>query len=174
MYPTSNTHNPEAPMTALPTGTTLVHEALHAARGVIAGHPGAAQLLADLAPRLSRQAAIGYRRSQDHQPNSGSPAIDLMRATGNSAIVSTAGAVRTVLAERPAMAPQDHLKSLRLATLPSPLPDDAAVEVVVYKLGAPGLDLLDAVAAGDGPEIDRIAAKLAEGPSTFSARGLGD
>lgn len=162
-------------MTALPTGTTLVHEALHAARGVIASHPGAAQLLADLAPHLSRQAAIGYRRSQDHQPNSGSPAIDLMRATGNSATVTTAGALRAALAERPAMTPQDHLKSLRLATLPVlPLTDDDTVEVVVYKLGAPGLDLLDAVAAGDGPEIDRIAAKLAEGPSTFSARGLGD
>ncbi|MFE3381330.1 hypothetical protein [Streptomyces anulatus] len=162
-------------MTALPTGTTLVHEALHAARGVIAGHPGTAQLLANFAPRLSRQAAIGYRRSQDHQPNSGSPAIDLMRATGNSATVTTAGALRAALAERPAMAPQDHLKSLCLATLPAlPLTDEDTVEVVVYKLGAPGLDLLDAVANGDGPEIDRIAAKLAEGPSTLSARGLGD
>lgn len=162
-------------MTATPTGTTLVHEALQAARGVVAGHPGAAQLLVDLAPRLSGQASATYRRSQDHDPNSGSPAIDLMRATGNSATVTTAGEIRAALAERPAMTPQDHLKSLRLATLPAlPLPDDDAVKVVVYRLGAPGLDLLEAVGAGDEAEVDRIAAKLSAGPSGFSARGLGD
>ncbi|MGW5989466.1 hypothetical protein ACWFRT_13810 [Streptomyces anulatus] len=162
-------------MTALSTGTTLVHEALQTARAVVAGRPGAAQRLADLAPRLSRQASATYRRSQEHEPNTGSPAIDLMRATGNSATVTTVGALRAALAERPAMAPQDYLKSLRLATLPAwPLPDDDTFEVVVYKPGAPGLDLLDAVANGDGPEVDRIADKLVEGPSTFSARGLGD
>ncbi|WP_228994382.1 hypothetical protein [Streptomyces sp. DH8] len=162
-------------MTATPTGPTLVHQALQAARNAVAGHPGAAQLLVDLAPRLSRQASTTYRRSQDHEPNSGSPAIDLMRATGNSATVTTAGALRAALAERPGMAPHDYLRSLRLAILPAwPLPDDDTVEVVVYKPGAPGLDLLEAVANGDGPEIERITAKLAAGPSTFSARGLGD
>ncbi|WP_327335092.1 hypothetical protein [Streptomyces anulatus] len=162
-------------MTALPTGTTLVQMALQTARAVVAGHPGAAQLLAGLAPRLSRQASATYRRSQHHEPNTGSPAIDLMRAAGNSATVSTAGEIRAALATRPAMRPQDYLKSMTLATLPAwPLPDDDTFEVVVYKGGAPGLDLLAAVGAGDEVEVERITAKLSEGPSMFSARGLGD
>lgn len=162
-------------MTATPTGTTLVQEALQAAHAVVVGRPGAAQQVADLAPHLSRQASATYRRSQEYRPNSGSPAIDLMRAAGNSATVSTAGHIRAALATRPGMDPHDYLKSMRLATLPAwPLPDEDAFEVVVYMRSAPGLRLLTAVGASDEAEIERIAGQLAQGPSDFSARSLGD
>lgn len=167
----------------VPTGLDLVQETVRLSRALAAGagKPGDAEQLVTLGKALARRSSATFQTRQQHHPRPGAPAaINLMNAVGNAAIVSTAGEIRSALAERPAMGPEDYLKSLSLATLPSwPLPDDNAAEVVVYRRSGAGFGKLwNAIGCGDAAETDRAIAKLNEGgvdgPSAYWARGLGD
>ncbi|MFE4539667.1 hypothetical protein ACFRKB_32155 [Streptomyces scopuliridis] len=165
------------------TGTDLVQEAAHLARAVAAGratHEDAEQLVA-LGATLAHRTSDTWSARQQYHPDRDAPAaINLMNGVGNLAVVSTAGEIRGALGERLGMPPLDYLTSLGLATLPAwPLPDDDAVEVVVYRRSGTGFGRLwTAIANGDDTEIDRAIAKAAHfavhGPSEFWARGLGD
>ncbi|MGW0491161.1 hypothetical protein [Streptomyces olivaceus] len=166
-------------MTAQPTGADLVHEAARVACTVATGRAtrADAEQLVSLGRALAHWMGTAWSARQQHRPDRDAPAaINLMRAVGNAAVVSSAGEVRAALAERPAMAPPDYLASLNLATLPAwPLPADAAAEVVVYRRGGTGFGRLwNAIGSGDEAEIDRVIAKAAQGPSGFWARSLGD
>jgi hypothetical protein len=164
-----------------PTGVDLVRETVRVARAVAAGERGHARRLVELGQALARQSSTTYRVDQEARPDSGSAAIDLMRAVGNSALACTAGEVRAALAERPGMAPDLYLRSLRLATLPAwPLPSDDDADIVVYGGGGTHVGLLwHAIATGDEPKIERRTAELetiaVHGPDrSWWARGLGD
>ncbi|WP_030753220.1 hypothetical protein [Streptomyces sp. NRRL S-31] len=165
-----------------PTGVDLVRETVRVTRAVVAGERGHAQRLVELGQALARQSSETYRVRQDGRPNSGSAAIDLMRAVGNSARACTVGEVRAALADRPGMAPHLRLRSLRLATLPdwSLVPDDDSADIVVYGGGGTAVGLLwTAIATGDEEAIARRVTTLEDiavhgAGESWWARGLGD
>ncbi|MEU2441830.1 hypothetical protein ABZ595_37460 [Streptomyces rubradiris] len=164
-----------------PTGVDLVRETIRVTRAVVAGERGHAQRLVELGQALGRQSSETYRVRQDHRPDTGSAALDLMHAVGNSAVATTAGEVRRALADRPTMAPRDYLKSMRLYTLPHwPLPEDDEADIVVYGGGGTFVGLLwSAIATGDEQKVERLTADLEAiavtgARESWWARGLGD
>ncbi|MEU8545312.1 hypothetical protein AB0C52_35815 [Streptomyces sp. NPDC048717] len=169
-------------MTMTPiTNLEILDEMLPRVRAAAAGDAGHAEWLAERAPWLARRVSESWRPMQDYRPDTGSLAIDLRNAVGNSAIATTAGAVRKALAERPAVPPQDYLTMLGLASLPAwPLPDDDEHDVVVYQRSGTGTGRLwGAIADGDEDETARAIAWAREcvthgGPDMLSGRARGE
>ncbi|MFJ2186304.1 hypothetical protein ACIOJG_37475 [Streptomyces anulatus] len=169
-------------MTAQPTGTDLVQTTARLSRAVAAGRAtwAEAEELVDLASKIATLSAAAFRPSRKYNVDDDAPAAIAIRdAVGNLGTVTTAGALRAALAERPGMAPHDYLRSLRLATLPAwPLPTTDDTVIVVYRAGAPGFGgLWEAIGSRDDAAIDRAVSRTNElilGPTGLSTRGLGD
>ncbi|MEU5442752.1 hypothetical protein [Streptomyces griseofuscus] len=155
----------------------FVHEVVGLTRTIVAGHrqPGDAQRLIEQSYRLAHRRNPDWRPRQRGLRYEAPAAIALMRRVGLGALVVHADGVRAALNERPSMAPDLYLRSLRLGTLPAwPLPDDGDTQVMVYSLRFVCAGLWEAVVNDDGAELDRAVARLLWTPSGISARHLGD
>lgn len=157
---------------SIPSGADLVLETVRVARLVAAGEPGHAHHLVDLGRALARRVARTVQPWTDSPDDTPSLAIQMMRQA-NRGTVWPAHQVRDALAERPAMAPYDYLRSLGLETLPRlslPVPD--TFDLVVYRASAPATSLLwNSIADGDETLINQVVTRLTtlvlHGPDTF-------
>jgi hypothetical protein len=159
------------------TTAQLITDTIDLARAIASGHrtPGDAQQLVNNGNLLSRHFSDTWRPQQSEVRYPESEAITLMHRTGLGALVVPAGALRDALLAQRNMDPELYLRSLRLGALPAwPLPDDRDAEVMLYSLRMPVAQLWLAITEGDAAEVDRQAARLAEGSRWLGARSLGD
>lgn len=158
-------------MTKLEQDLTLLRDTERVARAVAAGDTSKSHELVRLGKELSRAAQPNLHR-REAEPAESQP-IMLMRQASQWPIVRTAGDIRAALAERPMIPPVNHLKMLRLGTLPVwPLPADDAAEILLYHHGHGCLALLlEPIGAGDEPAtakaITTLTRTLTYGPRDY-------